>query len=172
MASEIVWSPVPISGMPSLVVKEDTIFSLQITCVYIDEAGAQHPCNLVINPLENNPSTILLTNGSVGAIAGHYGAQFNDTIKVMKADYSHDIFDTLNSEPKGVSVWDKLNVKEYSEIIGFIPDPTRDKWYHYDVKAYRNNIIVSTMTYIIRLHDPDWETGKIRFKEVVNASNS
>lgn len=167
--AEFVWSIVP--SMPNLTVKELDVFNFPIQCQYIDNMNISHQCTIQITPLENNPSTITIQNGSTAGISGHYGAQFNDVIRVMLADYSNVEFDTLHSEPIGMSVWDKLTQTDYSELVGFRPDSVRDKWYTYSAKATYNNIH-ETVVYVIRLYDPNWEHGKNLFKGIVNASYS
>lgn len=184
----IVWTP---SAAFLGTVTETQNFNYGITC-YIENSSSQNgtvvgvtreDCKVVIEPHEQNPQSIIITDDVINAsISGHYGPQFNDVIRIMHADYSNEDFDTLNSEPQGVSVWDKLDSKTYAELIGFNPDPIRRRLFHYTAKAYKvtggttffsghtilPDTVLSTKEYIIELSDQNWEPGKMKLKEVLH----
>lgn len=149
-------------------VDPETGFEVEGTPVYY---------NVNVTPQGYTPSTISITgNGTTSVtISGYYGASFNDNLTVM-LDYDietptnnaapvYKSYDTVNTPPVGVSVWEKVTQDpDVFEIISFIPDPTRTRDFGYTCTSNG-----SSVTKIGRVQDFSWDSGNINLGNAVNA---
>lgn len=124
-----------------------------------------------------NPELIIQKKGLKTEIHGVFLRCFDDRLHLLLMDWSYVDITTLNA-PAGVSVWDKSNDLDIRQVIGFYPDMIRRKEFNFRATAYDKDDDSSyTKNYKIIVYDPNWETGKNNFKNLLtrvapNDSNS
>lgn len=130
-----------------------------------------YPVRIVAN--EVNPATITISSDDydTATISGYYGPVFNDIVEYLEVDRDLITIDTMNTEPVGVGVWDKLNTSDYWEMVSFTPDRTRYRKFTYTATAgpISGGIqsVIATTIFEIDLSDQNWTPGKEALQNAV-----
>ena len=114
---------------------------------------------VVITPLETNPSTIIISGGT---ISGYYHDSFDETITYRTKQ------DTFITVPK----FEQIDLSILSEMVSFKASLVHYKYFTYRADAINTNgSVAASQVYTITVSN-DWTVGKNHLQEYVGYANA
>ncbi len=114
----------------------------------------RYPVEIVFN--QENPSTVLKTNGDPASIFGYYFDAFDNSIRYRTPQ---DTFVTVEK-------FEEIDRGALSEMVYYLADTRRTIEYTYTANAVDEDTVIDSKVYTIVVQN-DWTNGKISLQNYV-----